>query len=228
MGNYENGLETRNKILEVCKRLFYEKGFEETTYAMISEETQINQGSIYYHFKTKDSIATEISDQNIANLQKIAFRLTQDGENNGIVTYILVNYLTRYRSFTDRKYGYFDLMTGTIHYAVYKNPWDYYRKVFGVFGFDKYIGDLKNDFELIMVACIGMDKEVSVFYYKNAHKFHFMQIVDFYIRTSFDMLKIDKDLYEEAFVRAKEIFSELKIKGNGFDTSVRRMKKKTN
>ena len=35
MGNYENGALTRQLIINACNRLFYEKGYNETSYADI-------------------------------------------------------------------------------------------------------------------------------------------------------------------------------------------------
>lgn len=47
---------TRRQIVEVADRLFYEQGFEATSFADIAQETGLSRGNFYYHFRTKDEI----------------------------------------------------------------------------------------------------------------------------------------------------------------------------
>lgn len=48
--------ETRGRIVEVADRLFYETGFEATSFADIAGAVGLSRGNFYYHFKTKDEI----------------------------------------------------------------------------------------------------------------------------------------------------------------------------
>lgn len=48
--------ETREKIISAADKLFYERGFEYTSFADIAEAVHISRGNFYYHFKTKDEI----------------------------------------------------------------------------------------------------------------------------------------------------------------------------
>lgn len=55
---------TVEKILEVAKRLFMEKGYEETTIQDIVEGLGgLTKGAIYHHFKSKEDIMDAVSDQ---------------------------------------------------------------------------------------------------------------------------------------------------------------------
>ena len=65
MSKYQTGLTTKKNILAACRELFYEKGFEATTFVDICRAAQVNQGSIHYHFKNKDNILREIYDESI-------------------------------------------------------------------------------------------------------------------------------------------------------------------
>lgn len=49
-------IETRRQIVEAADRLFYERGFEATSFADIAAEVKLSRGNFYYHFKTKDEI----------------------------------------------------------------------------------------------------------------------------------------------------------------------------
>lgn len=47
---------TRAQIVDAANRLFYEQGFEHTSFAAIAEAVGISRGNFYHHFKTKDDI----------------------------------------------------------------------------------------------------------------------------------------------------------------------------
>jgi TetR/AcrR family transcriptional regulator, transcriptional repressor for nem operon len=49
-------IETRRQIVEAADRLFYERGFEATSFADIAAQVKLSRGNFYYHFKTKDEI----------------------------------------------------------------------------------------------------------------------------------------------------------------------------
>jgi AcrR family transcriptional regulator len=47
---------TRQQIVEAADKLFYERGFEATSFADIAAVVGLSRGNFYYHFKTKDEI----------------------------------------------------------------------------------------------------------------------------------------------------------------------------
>lgn len=47
---------TRDTIVAVADRLFYEHGFAHTSFSDIAEAVGISRGNFYYHFKSKDEI----------------------------------------------------------------------------------------------------------------------------------------------------------------------------
>lgn len=49
-------IDTRRKIVEAADQLFYEQGFEATSFADIAQAVGLSRGNFYYHFKTKDEI----------------------------------------------------------------------------------------------------------------------------------------------------------------------------
>lgn len=53
-------LSTRDQIIAAADRLFYEHGFESTSFADIAQAVHISRGNFYYHFKTKDDILAEV------------------------------------------------------------------------------------------------------------------------------------------------------------------------
>jgi AcrR family transcriptional regulator len=51
---------TRDEIVQVADRLFYEQGFDSTAFADIAEAVGISRGNFYHHFKTKDDILAAV------------------------------------------------------------------------------------------------------------------------------------------------------------------------
>ena len=47
---------TREQIVEAADRLFYEQGYEHTSFADIGGAVKISRGNFYHHFKSKDQI----------------------------------------------------------------------------------------------------------------------------------------------------------------------------
>lgn len=56
---------TREKIVAQADALFYERGFEATSFADIAGAVGISRGNFYYHFKTKDEILDAVIAQRI-------------------------------------------------------------------------------------------------------------------------------------------------------------------
>lgn len=57
----------RHRIVAEADQLFYEQGYENTSFSNIADAVGISRGNFYYHFKTKDEIlnvviATRVSD----------------------------------------------------------------------------------------------------------------------------------------------------------------------
>lgn len=47
---------TRERIVEMADRLFYERGYGHTSFADIAAAVDLSRGNFYYHFKSKDEI----------------------------------------------------------------------------------------------------------------------------------------------------------------------------
>ena len=47
---------TRQRIVEAANRLFYHKGYNQTSFSDVVQAAAVPRGNIYYYFKTKDEI----------------------------------------------------------------------------------------------------------------------------------------------------------------------------
>ena len=60
---------TREHIVEVADALFYQRGFDRTSFADIAEQVEISRGNFYYHFKSKDDILAAVIERRAAGTQ---------------------------------------------------------------------------------------------------------------------------------------------------------------
>lgn len=65
---------TKEKIIEVCKRLFCEKGYQKTTFAEICDISHVNPGTITYHHKSKKNIASVLYNE----VMEVFYRRTEE------------------------------------------------------------------------------------------------------------------------------------------------------
>ena len=57
---------TRDLIIEKADTLFYEGGFEATSFSDIAASVGISRGNFYHHFRTKDEILDAVIDRRMA------------------------------------------------------------------------------------------------------------------------------------------------------------------
>lgn len=76
-----NGKTTRDHIVEAADQLFYQNGYEHTSFADIADVVQISRGNFYYHFKTKDEILDAVIGLRLSNTQKMLEQWEADGKS---------------------------------------------------------------------------------------------------------------------------------------------------
>lgn len=64
-------MKTKEQIIKEADRLFYEKGFEKTSFADIAGRVNISRGNFYHHFKSKDEILSSVIDYRIEKTKKL-------------------------------------------------------------------------------------------------------------------------------------------------------------
>lgn len=67
----KKGEQTRTDIIACAGRLFYEHGFEGTSFTDIVEASGLFRGNIYHYFKTKDDILKAVIDQHLDGYREI-------------------------------------------------------------------------------------------------------------------------------------------------------------
>jgi len=60
------GSANRQRIVNAADNLFYSRGYNQTSFSDISDETGIPRGNFYYYFKTKEDILTAVVEARVA------------------------------------------------------------------------------------------------------------------------------------------------------------------
>lgn len=59
----EHALETRSQLLEAAEKVFFEKGFSQTSLVDVANAANLTRGAIYWHFKNKVDLFEAMADR---------------------------------------------------------------------------------------------------------------------------------------------------------------------
>ncbi|MEK6578039.1 MAG: TetR/AcrR family transcriptional regulator [Bdellovibrionota bacterium] len=65
---------TREEIIAAADQLFYQQGYEHTSFADIADQVKISRGNFYHHFKSKDEILNAVINLRLASTGKMLDR----------------------------------------------------------------------------------------------------------------------------------------------------------
>jgi len=71
---------TRDLIVAAADQLFYQHGYEKTSFADIADEVGISRGNFYYHFKSKDDILLAVIELRARRTQAMLEAWTTQGK----------------------------------------------------------------------------------------------------------------------------------------------------
>lgn len=65
------GSANRQRIVDAADRLFYSRGYNQTSFSDISDETGIPRGNFYYYFKTKEDILSAVVESRVGDFSQM-------------------------------------------------------------------------------------------------------------------------------------------------------------
>lgn len=71
---------TRDQIIEAADRLFYQNGYEYTSFSDLSDAVEISRGNVTFHFPTKDEILEAVIDLRLDRTRRMLDEWEVDGE----------------------------------------------------------------------------------------------------------------------------------------------------
>lgn len=66
-----NDMTTRDQIVAAADELFYQHGFEHTSFTAIASAVKISRGNFYHHFKSKDEILDAVIEARLASTRQM-------------------------------------------------------------------------------------------------------------------------------------------------------------
>ena len=95
---------TRDHIIEAADQLFYQQGFEHTSFSHIAKAVNISRGNFYYHFRTKDEILDAVIGRRLSTTQAMLEKWEIDAETPAERIRSFINILIMNRS-KIKRYG---------------------------------------------------------------------------------------------------------------------------
>lgn len=71
MTSKQQGEEVRQQIVSAANRLFYEQGYNHTSFSEIAEAAAVPRGNFYYYFKSKDDILNAVVDARLLRIRSM-------------------------------------------------------------------------------------------------------------------------------------------------------------
>ncbi|GGY77945.1 TetR family transcriptional regulator [Cellvibrio zantedeschiae] len=78
----EDAIETRNQLLDAAEKVFFEKGFGQTSLMDIAEAAGLSRGAIYWHFKNKSDLLEAMADRVRLPLENLTDACADQNEPN--------------------------------------------------------------------------------------------------------------------------------------------------
>ena len=75
------GEQTRADIVDCAQKLFYEHGYDGTSFSDIVDASGLVRGNIYHYFKTKDDILKAVVEQHLKDFSALLARWEQESDD---------------------------------------------------------------------------------------------------------------------------------------------------
>lgn len=212
MAKYETGIRTKEKILSACKKLFYEKGYDDTTYDDICREGNVNRGLIHYHFQGKFNIGRHVFSgflvENNALVAKILKRKFPDAPVEYRAAVNMRSYLNLFQNDENLKRFYYQISRVTQFTTAHLDVGEtYHRRYFEALG----INPTDMDLRFIAAAVMGMSSSTHIMYMHGYLDTTFEDYVDHRISLFYSLMYVDKATIDTIIKESRRIYAGLNI-----------------
>jgi len=206
MARINKGIFTKQKILQVAKELYYQKGYCTITVQDICEQADVKLGTFTYYFATKEDLVSEIYSELLVKAYTYANYLEKRPmnhlERNVIATFLYYN--TIYKDEQNLKFHY-EVFNKMPSYSFFmKNLKRIYR------GFIRDLNLDIDDKELLQISTaeIGVRRQLTLEYIENRMFDSHLELVITIYKMMGRLFKIDEPIMNECISRAVEILKK--------------------
>ncbi|MBN8536661.1 MAG: TetR/AcrR family transcriptional regulator [Deltaproteobacteria bacterium] len=121
------GLKTKEKIIEIATKHFFQFGLYEVTYQGIATEAGLTQPAIYRHFQSMDDLFLAACQHWDAKAREVVY---EDSRSLAPATTQLKNYVERHFTYTAKNRSHDSLVFGLYYYSIRsKKMFAYYSEL---------------------------------------------------------------------------------------------------
>lgn len=208
---YKSGIETKRKIIEVSRKMFYEKGYEGTTIRDLAKENDIQPGAILYHFKSKEALYKHIYHEAIYKNFTETRKYVDQADQKEYLGFMLNYYVFSYKCYYDIKFRQFfsapvNAMSMTIkeYFEMYFN----YFKIITI-SFETFYKKHRLEF----VSCYSVDKGLTEDIFANfeeyASDYSYKDLAEYNLRLYAKIFNLDSIKVENAFVEIEALLNKV-------------------
>ncbi len=216
MAQYKTGRDTKEKIMEASKSLFYEKGYNNTTFGEICRLAEVNSGLISYHFKGgKCEIARKIYNELMLYYQGRALELFPR-ETSEIKMVVSLGFHQK-MFYKDEKYRRFSAEYSTVGLSDLSYD-EYTRNIPLVYDrLNREHDVLRTKFYFAVIE--GMDTKAETFISENIAQLPFEKTLS--MLSEIYLWFLDRAQINEIIDRALDLLKKTQVTNTGFSVSVK-------
>lgn len=204
MASYKPGNRTKTALIKSAKKLFYEKGYDNTSVKEICMASDVPTSAITYHFGGKEFLAQEIYEEMIAKINELAKKAHADCDNKMIkatfpyyLWWELIYGNERIRRFVGEMY---------LHRIAHSNTLDSL--------FQDYKDALGNqvdpeDLRMLLITYYGTDAEVLL-RMQSGEQFDKERLLSYIFRNQYLTLGVRDGEEEELYNACRKYFARIK------------------
>ena len=208
MAKSKKGRETKARIYEASKYLFYHYGYRKTTLLKISERADVPVGLISYYFKSKDHIVSMIYEDFMGKIDDLIEASCKNQIDNAILYHAVLSRVyyqiilsdpnnTRfYRGFLKQKSN-----NKVLHSLIGKRYLAYLKD------FNIKISD--TDFEIILNADFGARREFFLYYFDHPDEITIQSVVTFTNGVVPRLLKLNQQKIDAILEKSYHLYKTL-------------------
>ncbi len=209
MAQYKVGMETKSKIIEVCRKLFYEKGYTETTYKDIASLVGIKDASIVYHFPQKSDIYSAVYSSAMGKCSEEVRSYITKNENKEYLAFMLYYYILGYKNWHDENYrrfmAYSFNMANSAPYTFYN---DYFSR-FDLVNVDEFMKENALKLRSCYFMDIGFNKDVGENFNYYSENYTFIEVSTHTLLMYAKIFDMPSELVNRAFSEIREILNRV-------------------
>lgn len=217
MPKFDKNLQIKNDIRHTARRLFYDKGYDQTIFADIAAELNITKGHISYYFDTKANLANIIFNESLSeNQNRLSIKMYERFRDKYSYNPRIITTLSNIASYDmyshDDKASRFvvEFLTHNMQFSIENDNF----KLWQAHGraVDKERLADPAYLKMLGMASRGASSIVQLAYYNGKLDISSEQFTDFILRIKYQIEGLPNDEIDKIITTAWKIYSQLDVR----------------